>query len=194
MKFLEPWAGITACIRKDQIELRKKKDRTLLGPASSSSIFWHMKEACKTERVFSVSGRCHICWRMEVKVAPQSPRVALNSQQRLSSRLLALQASSSSFRRFSSKFSLQDLTIWRQVSLAKIPSFPFYKDLMTTQYAILASTLGSWWCPENSNQHLKVGWWKGHEWKGHRALDENHNSTTYCSDNNSLSYRLIPVK
>jgi len=60
MKFLEPWAGITACIRKDQIELRKK-DMSLFWPASSSSIFWHMKEACKIERVFSASGRCHIC-------------------------------------------------------------------------------------------------------------------------------------
>ena len=47
MKFLEPWAGITTCIRKDQKELRKKKARTLLWAASFPPCFGTGRKSVK---------------------------------------------------------------------------------------------------------------------------------------------------
>lgn len=175
---------ITTCIRKDQKELKKKKARILLWPASFPSVCWHMKEACKVERISSVNGRPRICWRTEVKVAPpapQSSRVALNGQPETEEAITGPADRLLLFQENQWPFSLQDWRTRKQISLAKIPSFPFYQDLTATQYATLASTFGSWCCPENNNQHLKVGpWRKGQECKGHKALDENHNSTTSC--------------
>lgn len=162
--------------------MKKKKARILLWPASSPSMCWHMKEACKVERISSVNGRPCICWRTEVKVAPSKvPEWLWMVSQRRRRPLLALQTGYCSFRRISGSF------------LCKIEGQGNKFHLLRS---LLSHFIKTWWQPNMQHwlPHLAPDavprittniwrWAHGEKDKNVRAIRpwmKNHNSTTSC--------------